>query len=165
MSLRERLKQRARPTVVWPLRIASIEDVEAARGELERAEDERRITVVTSEPGAPELAEVEQRVKAAREVVAACFEPVELVALAPPEYEALLAEHPGTKDDEVWGPGFARALFLACVQGDLNAEEWAEFLDTQLSQRERVDAYNLALAVNLRVPDPGLPKGWISTRN
>ncbi|TQS29127.1 hypothetical protein [Microbispora sp. KK1-11] len=163
MSLRDRLKQRSRPSTVWPLRIADLPVVEAARGELARAEDEQRITAISAEPGSAELAAADARLAAARQALAECFEPVELVALDAPGYEALLKEHPAVADDQAWGPGFPRALFLACVQGELERDEWVLCLDTQLSHGERVEAYNLALAINLRVPDPGLPKGWTST--
>ncbi len=167
MTLRERLKQRSRPSTVWPLRIADMDLVEAARAALGQAEDRERITTVAREDGMASDAlagEVAHAGRAARQALADCYEPVKLVALAPPEYEALLTEHRATDEDQAWGPGFPRALFLACVQGELDREEWIHFLDSQLSQGERVEAYNLALAVNLRVPDPGLPKDWTSTR-
>jgi hypothetical protein len=163
MSLRDRLKQRSRPSTVWPLRIADLPVVEAARAELARAEDEQRITSIGAEAGSAELAAADARLAAARQALAECYEPVELLALDGPAYEALLTEHPAVEEGHSWGPGFPRALFLACVQGELDREEWVLALDTQLSHGERVEAYNLALAINIRVPDPGLPKGWTST--
>ncbi|WP_433415024.1 hypothetical protein ACQP1V_36240 [Microtetraspora malaysiensis] len=159
MSLRERLQQRARPSAVWPLRI---DDPTEAREALERAEHELRVAVIAHTERAPEIAEAEARVAAARAALAACYEPIELVALAPPEFEALAKEHPPTKDDEAWAESFPRALFLACVRSELTRDEWAVVLDSQLSQGEKTEALNMALQANLRVPDAGLPKDWTS---
>jgi hypothetical protein len=159
MSLRDRVKQRARPSVVWPLRIDPLEVVERAQAEVVAAEDE-----VLVADGTPELGAAKERVKAARQAFAACFEPITLTALTPPEYEALLAEHPG-KDGANWGKDFPRALFLACVQGELDRDEWAVFLDSEISAGERAQAFNTALAINIRMPDFDLPKDWTSTRS
>jgi len=160
MSLRDRVKQRARPSVVWPLRIDPLDVVEKARTELAEAEDEAAVAEGTGEHPA-----ALGRVTAAREGFAACFEPITLTALSPPAYEALLAEHPGS-DGASWGKGFGRALFLACVQGDeMTRDEWAVFLDTEISSGERAQAFNTALSVNIRMPDFELPKDWTSTRS
>ncbi|MGW4426434.1 hypothetical protein [Streptosporangium sp. NPDC004631] len=145
------------------MRIDPLDVVAKAREALEEAEDALRIVQVTAEEGTPELVAATERVERARVTVAACYEPVIVVALDPPEYEALLAEHPPKEEKAAWGPGFGRALLLAGVQGDLDREEWAIFLDSRLSHGEQVEAYNLALAVNIRVLDPGIPKGWMPT--
>ena len=145
-----------------------IDDPAPARAALERAESDLRVARIGRDEGDPELEAARERVSEAEALLAACFEPIELQALAPPEVEALLAEHPGTKRGtdgqmEAWGEGFPRALFLACVQGDMGREEWVLFLDRQLSEGEQSDLFNFGLTLNLRVPDPDLPKGWART--
>ncbi|MGV9535016.1 hypothetical protein ACWEU6_21850 [Streptosporangium sandarakinum] len=163
MSLRERLQRRALPSDVWWVRIDPLEVVSKAKEALEEAEDALRVVQVTAEEGTSELAAATERVERARTAVAACYEQVTVLALDPAEYEALLTEHPPREERAAWGPGFGRALLLAGVQGDLAREEWVVFLDSKLSHGERVEAYNLALAVNVRVLDPGIPKGWMPT--
>ncbi len=162
MSLRERLAQREPAREVWWLRIAPVAEVARARVDLEQAEGDLRIAEAV-ERSAQELAEARERVEGGRAVVAACFEPVEILALDE-TYEALLREHPPQQDGAAWGPAFGRALFLAGVQGELDREEWVVELG-KLSHGERVDAYNLAIAANVRTLDPGLPKGWTTTRS
>lgn len=163
MSLRERLQRRSLPSDVWWLRIDPVDVVAAAKEDLERAEDDLRLAQVTDEGGPQGVAAAARRVEQARTAVAACYEPVTVLALDPTEYEALLAEHPPREEKAAWGPGFGRALLLAGVQGDLDRDEWVVFLDSRLSHGERVEAYNLALGVNIRVLDPGIPKGWMPT--
>ncbi|MEV8636512.1 hypothetical protein AB0395_33180 [Streptosporangium sp. NPDC051023] len=164
-KLRERLQQRALPLDVWWVRIDPLDVVAKAKEVLEEAEDALRVTQVTAEEGAPELAAAMERVERARVAVAACYEPVTVLALDPTEYEALLKEHPPQTKEAAWGPGFGRALLLEGVQGDMDRDEWVVWLDSRLSHGERVEAYNLALSVNVRVLDPGIPKGWTVTRS
>lgn len=161
--LRDRLQRRALPSDIWWLRIDPVDVVAKAKEELEAAEDNLRLVQVTEEDGSQDLATATQRVEQARAVVAACYEPVTVLALDPTEYEALLKEHPPREEKAVWGPGFGRALLLAGVQGDMDRDEWTVFLDSKLSHGERIEAYNLALGVNVRVMDHGIPKGWMPT--
>lgn len=160
-SLRERIQQRARPRAVWPLRI---DDPAEARQELERAEDEARIVSIGLAEGADREA-AQARAEAARAALAACFEPITLEALPPAEFEALAAEYPPGPDDEAWNKGFPPALFLACVQSELDREEWMAIFASQLSQGEKIAACNAAIQVNLRSPDTGLPKDWMQIRS
>ncbi|MER5622506.1 hypothetical protein ABT061_15825 [Streptosporangium sp. NPDC002544] len=159
MSLRERLQQRARPTATWPLRI---DDPAAAKQELEQAETEERIASVGLAEGVEQEA-ARARVAAARAALAACFEPITLEALPPPEFEALAAEYPPGPDDDAWNKDFPPALFLACVRSELDREEWVSIFASQLSQGEKIAACNAAIQVNLRTPDAGLPKDWMPT--
>ncbi len=162
MSLRDRIKQRQPAEETWWLRIATVAEAGAARSALEEAESELRVAEVTGTD--QERDRARQRVEATRARAAECFEPVAIQAVGETAYEALLAEHPPTADGATWGKGFGRALFLAGVQGEMDREEWLTVL-ADLSQGERADAYNLALAVNVRTLDPGLPKGWTPTNS
>lgn len=160
MSLRERLQQRARPRVVWPLRIEDSSRVMGLQDAVEQAEQELRIATVAFSDGSAELAAARARVEAARAALVPCYEPVELVALAPPEFEKLAAEHPPGSGEEAWAKTFPRALFLACAPTELSTEEWEAVLDGELTQGEKIELLNTCLALNMRVPDPALPKGW-----
>lgn len=160
MSLRDRIKQRKPAEETWWLRIAPVPEAAAAVRALEEAESEARVAEVTGTE--KERDEAERRAEAARKAVAACFEPILIHAVQEGAYEPLLKEHPPQKEGAEWGPGFGRALFLAGVQGEMDREEWIATL-ADLSRGERADAYNLALAANVRTLDPGLPKGWTQT--
>lgn len=167
MNLRERRKQRARPATVWPLRIDEVDRVAELRTARDQADNEVRIATIAYAADAPELVAARERAEAVRRDLVACYEPIELQALVPTAYEELVAEHPSEEQgsDDAWGKDFPRALFLACAQGDLTAEEWASLLDEDLTPGEREDLLNTVLELHLRLPDPHLPKDWTSTRS
>lgn len=180
MSLRERLPQRARTTDTWPLRI---DDPSEALAALESVETAWRLALVAYGPDAPEVASAVTQLEQARQAVAACYEPIPLEALAPPDFEALAAKHPTDEVDrdgkpKAWDDDFPRELFLACVRSDLQPEEWLQVLGEKpsdsgedtgapswpvLTEGEKNDLFNTVIRLNLRVPDPRLPKGWMPT--
>lgn len=159
-SLRDRLRARPRPTLAYELPVG---DVAAARQAMAGAEDALRAARFRSDDAA------EQAVAAARETLTeaeanleACYETVTLTALPPAEFEALVAVHPPREGtgDEAWNiDTFPRACFLACAPGDLSEAEWEAVLGENLSHAERAELYSLAIAVNVRVVSPALPKG------
>lgn len=159
MSLRERLRGRERPVETYLLRVDDTADAQQAYN---TAVEEFRIAKLIANDGetGPEVDKAQRAVDRARKKIEACFEPVKIRALAPPDYEALLADHPAKKDsNEPFGEGFPRALFLACVEGDMSAEEWGEFLDKSCSRQEQLELYGTAILVNNRTTTgDGIPK-------
>ena len=157
---RERLLARRRPTTIYQL---AVEDDAAAVAELNAAKDALSTARFRTDEGAEQAAaDAEQRLAEARAAVEACYEPVTLTALPPAEFEALVAkpEHaPRDGKDERWNAEtFPRACFLACVDtGDLSADEWAEFVDGNLSQGEREALFLAAASVNARWPSGAVP--------
>lgn len=151
MNLRERLAAAQRRTTTHPLRI---EDDAAPRAEL-----------------AASLAEGdEQRVAAARSAVDACHETLTIVALAPDDWEALVAAHPPTEQqkDAWWNPAtFIPALLAECVASDVTAADWADYTTKgPMSLGEVTSLVNAALDVNHRVSDSrALGKGSTETRS
>lgn len=164
MSLRERLKARARPSAPFHLRMA---DDSEAKTALAKAEMELRRTIIADGEGTDEAAAAEQKVADAREQVRACYEELTLTALPPEDLEALIAEHPPTKDqreqdgDATWNEDtFRPALLAATVEGDVSEEDWADMYQTgQLNLGEFRRLYFACLDVNNRTSDPHLGKG------
>ncbi len=166
MSLRERIAQRARAKTSWPLRI---DDTTEAQAALEAIEHEARILIGTYEADSPEIAALKVRLEEARVAVDACYEQVELEALTPVDFEALAAEHPANGEvgpdgePKAWADTFGPALLLECVRGDLERAEWEKLLAEELTEGEKISLINAAIILNMRSPNPGLPKGWRST--
>ena len=103
------------------------------------------------------------QLKESEATVRGCYEFVTLRALPADDWEALVNAHkprPDT-DDRIWnGKTFPKAVFLACVESDLSAEDWEHVWTTVLSDAERIELSNAAVRVNVRTPDSSLPKGW-----
>jgi hypothetical protein len=102
----------------------------------------------------------------AEAALSACLEPLSVTALPGGDYEALVAAHPPRKgDDGDWHPEtFRPALMEACIEGDMTAEDWSQWLKeapTGVSDALWLDV----LAVNVRPPELAVtPKGWPATR-
>jgi hypothetical protein len=157
-GLRERLLSRERPTLRIPI---AVEDVTTPSREVALAEDAWR----TSFLGVGDRQE--ERSARARKVLDAavarldsCYEHVTVRALEPEEFEALVDEHPAREDvDEAWNDEtFPWALFYACADDDLSAQEWEEFLKKRCSQAERDVLLLAAQQVNVRAPSLAVPK-------
>lgn len=159
-SRRERLLARRRPSTVYHL---AVEDDVPAVAELNAAKDELDTAKFRTDDGADEaVAGAEERLAAAREAVDACYEPVTLTALPPAEFEALIAkpEYAAREGkNERWnGETFPRACFLECVDtADLSADEWAGFVDSNLSAGEKESLFLAAIGVNARWPSGAVP--------
>jgi hypothetical protein len=158
-SLRDRLLNRERPTATYRLRVA--DDAEQQR-EWALAQDGLRVAQLRADADAArEQAKARRQLDKAQAALEACYEEIRVRALEPVVFEALVEQHPARKDteDEAWnGDTFPRALFLACVEGDLTPEEWSGFLDRACSHAERSELMFLALAVNSRSPAGVIPK-------
>jgi hypothetical protein len=159
---RERFLARRRPTVDYQL--AVVDDTDAL-AELAAAKEALDAARFRDDDGAGQaVADAEKRVAKARRALEACYEPVTLTALPPVEFEALVAKPeyaPREGQDEKWNADtFPRACFLACVDtSDLTTEEWAEFVDSSLSQGERESLFLTAVGLNARWPSGSIPNG------
>lgn len=166
-SLRERLLARERPSHRVALQM---QDPTAAIREAALAEDAWRTCHLM--PDGPEretaVRKAKRELDKTARAVNACYEQVTVRALPPEDFEHLVAAHPprdvkelkaGEEPDEAWdGAKFPRALFLACVDGELSREEWEKFLDGQCSQAERDQLFFAAQVINVRVPSVAIPK-------
>lgn len=159
-GLRDRLLGRSRPSLVYELPIG---DVAAARLAVARAEDAVRAARYRADENAEQaLAEARAALTQAEADLDACYEKVTLTALPPADFEALVALHPPREDtsDEAWNPEtFPRACFLACAPHEVSEAEWEQVLAENLSLAERGELYSVAIAVNVRLVSPALPKG------
>lgn len=174
VSLRARLATRARPRIEYPLLVEQ-DGHAAATAALEEALQAWRQVVLRDDPDPQELAAVQAAVDAAQADLDGCYERIVLRALPPPEYEALIAAHPPTAEQrgedppQIWNPTtFRPALLALCVESDMSAEDWADFLDQRCSAAERQGLYVAALAVNEqeRIAEPlALPKGLTRMRS
>lgn len=156
----ERLLGRDLPTLIYHLRAATAEEVDAAENAVAEAKADQEIAGFRRDDRADEAeAEAAERVKAAQEALAACYVPVKVRALPPQEYEALVAKFADEKTEGgVDNKALSRAAFLACVQGGLTEAQWDEIL-AKCSTGERVELYGYALAVNIRTTGGAIPKG------
>lgn len=155
-SLREQLRGRARPSVPCRLRVR---DTGPATRAVEEAVIALRLLQARGQDD--QVTEARQVVRAAQEALDACYATVELVALRPPDFEALVAAHPpreGTDDVEWNTETFGPALFRACAQGDMTDADWDAFFAEDCSDGEKVMLPQAALAINVRVPEGTLPK-------
>lgn len=158
---RERLLARRRPSFDYQL--AVVDDTEAV-AELAAATEALETARFRSDDGAEQaVAAAEERVAAARTAVQECYETITLTAMPPVEFEALAAkpEHQAREGkDERWNADtFPRAVFLACAPDDLSADEWAEWLDSSLTQGERTSLLLAAVGLNSRWPSGSIPNG------
>ena len=155
---RERILARRRPSVAYEL---LVEDDTAAVAEMVAAKEALDVARFRTDDGAQQaVTDAEKRLEKAREDVAACYEAVPLIALPPAAFEALLAEHPPREDeDEKWNDlTFPRACFLACLDdSNVTPEEWAEFVDANVSQGEREHLFRTAMNLNARWPSGSIP--------
>lgn len=170
VSLRARLADRQRPTLVYPL-LVDVERLPAATAALDEAVRQWRQVLLRDD--GEQLAEAQSTVEQARAEVDSCYEPITLRALPPAAYERLIAEHPPSDEQrakgEIWDPTtFRPALLAACADGDMTVSDWTSFLDERCSAAERQGLYVAALTVNEqeRVAEPAtLPKGWTPIRS
>lgn len=166
-ELRERLLARERPSVTYPLRVASTSETAEAEAALAAAKRTLNIRESAGTPDRAALAKAKKAVEKAQAARDACYADVVLRALPAREFEALQDAYPEPEDgaddkarraaDEI----YFRALFLASVDSDLSEEEWDQVIAENLSTGERNELYQLALGINGRTRALGgnAPKG------
>ncbi|MEU8379781.1 hypothetical protein [Streptosporangium sp. NPDC048865] len=154
-SLRERLMNRRRPSATCRIRV---DDTASATKALEQAVVGLRLLRGSGED---DLAQAQAAVREAQEALEACYQPLTLLALRPPDFEALVAAHPpreGTDDIEWNVDTFGPALFRACAQGDMTDADWDAWFVESCSDGEEAALYQAALAINVRAPEGTIPK-------
>lgn len=178
MSLKDQLTTRARPSITEHI---EIKDPSEAKAKLQQA---LRVLKHAEAKGDPaEVKRCKAAANRAGKQVEACFAKIILRALKSEAYEALIEEHPPTPEQTAkagknpaerpeWNEDtFYPALFAACAEGDMTEDDWAGFLEENVSRGERRRLYMAALAVNEneRMPESMmLPKGspgtgtWLS---
>jgi hypothetical protein len=160
MSLRDRLLSRPLPTAEYRLRV---DDPSEAQGAVAAAK--QLVQLATLRDDTDQLVLAQEAMSKAQTMFDACFVVVTVRALPPGEFEALAKLHPAREgtDDQAWNAEtFPKACFLACAEGDLTEQEWEQVLAQNVSEAERAALYTLACAINVRVPDPSVPKDWTS---
>ncbi|MFC9085361.1 hypothetical protein [Nocardiopsis dassonvillei] len=166
MSLKDKLRGRARPTLSHRLRIASTEETTAAEAAVATA---RRMLTIWEAQASPDEERIEQARQALAEAEAVrdeCYVTVTVQALKPEDFEALYDVYPPSdskdpKEKKEAEEAYLRALFLECVQGDMTREDWEDVLTEDVSAGERNELYDLGAAVNgrSRIPNGQIPKG------
>lgn len=162
MTLADRLRERGLPSTTVPIRTGRIADTQQARAALDEA-----IRLRDKAPGIdPDL---EQAVVDARTALDACYEDVTVKAIEPAAYEALVAAHPPTDEQDeqgfAWNPdSFVPALLAACVDMGLSEDEWLEMCSAgPLALGESAELFEAAVKVNGRSPDLRTGKGFAQT--
>jgi hypothetical protein len=153
-SVRDVLARKVRPSRSYRFLVTDPTEAEQA---LAHAQHGLRIALLGDDEKAKAAAH--KAVEDARDALDGCWHTIRLVSLPAPQFTALLAEHPPTKDQRregaEWNPDtFHPALIAACAQDEgLTAEQWAAELDSdRWSQGERNELFNLALDVNVSTP-------------
>lgn len=168
LSQRDRLKNRKLPSVTQPI---VIEDPTAADRALKYADRVHQHALRGGD--ADEIKRTKAAVGRAQKKFDACFEHLTIRALRPRDYDDLIEEHPPTEeqlaaatdplDTPQWNrETFRPALLAACIEGDMTAEDWAEWLEESSSRGEGQKLFIVTLALNEaeRLPESAmLPKG------
>lgn len=147
MGLRDRLRERARPTAAFSLRV---DDDTAALAELTAARE----------------ADDDEGIAAAQAAVDACYEQLRLMALPPADMEALIAAHPAVEKDASWNPAtFVPALLAACVESDVTEEDWVEYTTKgPMTSGEVTALFDAIMILNYRTSSD-LGKGSAGSRS
>lgn len=141
-----RLAGAARRTATHPLRV---EDDAAARAELATALDSSD----------------EQRITAAREALAACYEPLHLTAMPPEDWDDLVTAHPPPEKykDRAWcdvGTFLPAALAACAATEDVTEADWADHVKQGAMSPGEVRALlDDLVALHDRSPTAEIPKG------
>lgn len=163
-SLRERLAAKQRGTARYRL---AVEDPWPAERRLTDAENTLAAARMLhpDEPGHEKVLAAEQAVGEAKAERDGCYEWITLRAMPAGDFEALIGLHPPTPEqkeknpDAQWNEAtLAAPLLAACIEGDMTESDWKEFL-AKTSEGEHSSLLLSAIGVNLRIPDPNLPKG------
>lgn len=167
-SQRDRLMNRTLPSVTQAI---AIDDPTSALRALSHADRVHQHAVRSGD--AAEIKRTKAALTRAQKKHDACFEQLTIRALRPKMYEALIAEHPPTREQTAtatapheapqWNRDtFRPALLAACVEGDMTAEDWAAWLEEHSSRGEGDKLFVVTLALNEaeRLPESVmLPKG------
>lgn len=170
-TMKDRLLNRERPVAVYPCRVASVEDTQAAESALAMARKVAMGVKETDKAAARKAKKVLEDAEAKRD---ACYVKIRLRAMEPKEFEALSDVYPPAPDDanddtkKTADEAYLHAVFLGSVEddGSMSEQDWTDFIHHNVGTSERNDIYNMGIAINGRVRalDPATPKGLTATR-
>lgn len=162
MSLRDALAKKRRRETFYDLEIA---DPTEPRERYEAARQTVRLASLRRGEDSPEAEAAKADVAAARTDWLDCTYRIVFRNLPADEYEALVAAHPPSKEqegkDDLWDQTtFIPALLAACaVDSDLSEGDWTEELKSERwPVADRDAAFMQALAVNLEGRSATVPK-------
>lgn len=168
MSQRERLLGRRVPPTPVAIRVDFSSEADVAFAAHERALQDLR----TAEFRGGDLDEARARVAETKAALAPHQEVLHVAPIAPSEYDALIGEHPPTKEQREQGATwntetFLPALLAACIGQDLpptermSEKDWIDWTTTASAgvSGELVVLYQTCLRVNDRSPDVHVGKG------
>lgn len=173
VSLKDDLSERQLPSVPY-----SVQKTDPSKAESTLAQAAKMLRQAEVKGDKDEIRKRNAAVARAENRVKACFTIFELHAIEPDEYEDLICEHPPTPEQIAeagadpsqrpeWNEAtFYPALLARCVDGDMTADDWAEFLAKRLSRGERrqLEYTLVAINENVRLPEAMvLPKGSLGT--
>lgn len=156
---KSRRTPRAVRTDYWRRPVADPSEAVAALNEAKG-----RLVLAGVGGGNPEITgPLQAEADAAQAKVDACFEKVRLHALPGPRFEALMAEHPPTAEDEEndlahHDATFLPALLVECADNGWTIEDWVEEID-ELSVGERAELRETVTHLNTRSWSSQIPKG------
>lgn len=161
--LRAALAQKTNLRTYFDLPVADTEQVEDAHRKVEIAKQLVASTLLHEDQDVRGKAEA--ALERAKEARAACFHRIWFRGLTFSEFDALVALHPATKEQEkdgwAWNPDTFNYALLeeAVVDGDLTAEEWqAELDDDRWSRADRTQLLNRCLAAQQQTMADAVPK-------
>lgn len=178
MSLKDELNARELPSAEYAIQR---KDPSEAQAELEKAARALRQAEIRGDKTPEHKADLKRckaAVTRAKKKVESCFTVITIRAIETDQYEDLISDHPPTDeqlaeagkdpaDRPEWNEDtFYPALLAACVDGDMTAGDWADFLEHKLSRGERRQLMYALIAVNEneRMPESMmLPKGSLGT--
>lgn len=162
-SLREALaRKRQRETFYDVL----VDDPTAAEEQHDAARQEFRLATLRHGQDSEEAKAAQAKVDEARAALSACSYRLTFHNLAPDVFEALVAAHPPSKeqqdDGDQWNAAtFTPALVAACaVDSDMTEQEWIDELNSdRWSVADRNGVFLAALSCNISPRSVTVPKG------
>jgi hypothetical protein len=171
MGQRDRLLGRRIPPTPVAIRVVFTAEADAAQRSLDAAEEALRAAA-----GPVATADAQARVDAARAAMAPFVEVLEVAAIPPSEFDALVSAHPPSdelreKQQAAWDPlTFPPALLAACIGRDLpeaermSEKDWAEFMTSAAAASGEMGLlFATCMTVNDRSPDVQVGKGYGGT--
>lgn len=107
----------------------------------------------------------EQRITAAREALAACYEPLKLTAMPAEDWDDLVTAHPPPDKlkDRAWcdvGTFLPAALAVCAVTEDITEADWVDHVKHgAMNPGEQHALLDDLVALHDRSPSPEIPKG------
>jgi len=169
---------RARPSASYRLLVDADAVGPAHTALLQAQQHQRHAHAMVGKGRTAAIRKADQAVAAAQAAFDACYEVIAFTALEPDAVEALMAEHPPTREelakaaearDEAQKRGdrdlpdwpdtadtYRPALLAACCDNGMSADDWTAFLKSNVSEGERADLWLHVVSVNARtrIADP-----------